>query len=170
MKSKTKKIFFEIVFLVVIASAFAVFSNSISEKPLDYIYREKPKEVVDDSVLFGKGKAGEERLETTVSFEQVVKLLDKEDVMFIDARSPENFAEGHIPNAINIFPYDEDQNHYFEQINNLPMDKLFIVYCDGGNCDLSHMLLETMFDFGFDQAFLYQGGWEDWIKNKGPVS
>jgi rhodanese-related sulfurtransferase len=51
----------------------------------------------------------------------------------------------------------------------LPRDKTYIVYCDGGACDLSHHVAKTLIEFGFKRVFVYRGGWDEWkIKNKIP--
>jgi len=167
MNLNRKKLILEIVIILIVAIFFALINNLISENPLPLIRTEQKLETVDDSVLFGENTAQQKHIEMTVSYEQILKLLNKPDVLFIDARSPEQYAEGHIGKAINIFPLMEDQTQLYEMVNNLPLDKIFIVYCDGGSCDLSHELIKILYEFGFNQSFLYSGGWEEWTKKQG---
>ncbi|MFA6570461.1 MAG: rhodanese-like domain-containing protein [Bacteroidota bacterium] len=96
-----------------------------------------------------------------VNYAQVVKLLGNPKIVFIDARTAEEFGKAHIGNAMNIYPYDKEEV-FMPRIASLPRDKTFIVYCEGGNCDLSHMVAKIMKDFGFERVFIYVGGWNEW--------
>lgn len=99
-----------------------------------------------------------------ITYKQVLKLLGRDDVIFIDARNPDNYFKAHIGKAINIFPYEEGEAH-IGKIAALDRDKTYVVYCDGGNCDLSHDIIKIMLSFGFQRVFLFPGGWEEWLKN-----
>jgi rhodanese-related sulfurtransferase len=168
MLKDIKKIYKEVIWIVVLAGLFGIFNNILADKSLPLIPREDPDSFIDDSVLFDNKMADNKiLLEKTVSYQQIVKLVNKQDVLFIDARSPEQYAEGHIGNAINIFPQNENQEEFLTLVNSLPENKIFIIYCDGGACDLSHELAKVMLEFGFTQAFLYKGGWEEWIEKQG---
>ena len=78
----------------------------------------------------------------------------------------EDFEKGKIGNAINVYPFDEE-SIYFRLLTTLPMDKLLIVYCDGGDCELSHKVCEDLFSFGYKNVFIYSQGWDEWSKKKG---
>lgn len=105
-----------------------------------------------------------ENLEKVVNYNQVLKIIKNNNFLIIDARSIDDYQKGKIGNAINIFPYNENENEYFQQIMSLPRDKRFLIYCTGGNCDLSHHLAKDMSNFGYVNIFIYEGGWEDWEK------
>jgi rhodanese-related sulfurtransferase len=102
----------------------------------------------------------------SVSFSQMQKIANDTSFIIIDARSPELFEEDRIGNAINIFPFADDQNQVIEQIFQLPYGKKIIVYCDGGNCDASHLIAEMLLQFDYNDIYLYSGGWEEWIKKR----
>jgi len=98
----------------------------------------------------------------TVSFEQMLKIIQSNDFIIIDARQEDAFKKGHIPRSVNIFALDEPDIKV-PKIFDIPKDKKIIVYCDGGQCDLSHALAKELRDaFGFKQVFLYEAGWEEW--------
>lgn len=100
-----------------------------------------------------------------VTYQQVLRLLQDKDVLFIDSRNDEEWAEGHIPGAIHIFA-DDFQKHIPEVIG-LPRDKRIVVYCSGGpECSLSHEVCENLATFGFNRLFIYFGGWTEWKKMK----
>lgn len=163
-----KKIIPEIIWIFVLSSLLGIISNLVTEKPIPFFPVKAGDNAVADSVLFGKTKQpAKQYFDKTVNYNQIIKLLDKPDVLFVDARSPENYTKGHIGNAVNIFPYMDDQQEYLNLVNELPHDKILILYCDGGACDLSHELAKTLFDFGYEQCFIYSGGWEEWASKKG---
>lgn len=105
-------------------------------------------------------------LKKTLSYEQMLKIINNPKFLIIDARSSVMFSENHIGNAINIFPYDDEQV-YIPKILNLPQDRTIIVYCDGGQCDASHKLAEAILNFGYNKVFIYSGGWEEWSQKQG---
>ncbi len=88
-------------------------------------------------------------------------------MLVIDARSPEMYELGKIGNAINIFPLIEEKDEYFRTLSTLPKEKAIVIYCDGGDCDLSHLLANDLKNFGFTKIFLYVGGWEEWSRKGG---
>jgi len=99
-----------------------------------------------------------------ITYNQLIKYLDRPNLILIDARSPENFAHGHIGKAINIFAYEEDINRYFQSLTTILTDdsKVIIVYCDGGTCDASHKVAMDLIRLGHKNVFVYSGGWEEW--------
>jgi len=59
--------------------------------------------------------------------------------VFIDARTPEHYQEGHIRGALNVPLADFDQ--MMERVlTELPEEALIVTYCDGEDCDLSAQL------------------------------
>ncbi len=98
----------------------------------------------------------------TVNYEQMQKIASDESFIIIDARSPELYEESRIGNAVNIFPFADNQETIIEKIFELPYGKKIVVYCDGGNCDASHQVAEMLHQFDFKNVYLYTGGWEEW--------
>lgn len=103
-----------------------------------------------------------------VTYNQLIKLLNSPNLILIDARASEDFQKEHIGNAINIFAYENDLNKYFESLTKVPFDKnkIIIVYCEGGTCDASHKVASDLIRLGYQNVFVYAGGWEEWLKNK----
>jgi hypothetical protein len=61
----------------------------------------------------------------SVNIEQLKEKVDAgADVVIVDVRSKEEFAEGHIPGAVSI-PWEEIKDRYSE----IPRDKEIITYC-----------------------------------------
>lgn len=146
-------------------------TSESNEKSADIVTKtEKPK---TDSLIVSKNEEittktdkkeiieAHTNLEKSVTYEQLLKIINNPDFIIIDARNPENYAKDRIGNAINIFPYGDEQQ-MMNAIFSLPADKKLLVYCDGGNCDSSHKLAELLIALGYKKVFIYTGGWEEW--------
>lgn len=158
----------KVILIVVLSSvvlAFAYNYSSISDKGLGFMTDKGP--AASDSLLEAgmgnKEKAGAALEGTTIIYDQMKARLNNPDFIIIDARSPEDYAKGKIGNAINIFPYGDEQE-YMQSIYTLERGKKYLIYCSGGDCDLSHHLAEDMETAGFENMFIYTGGWQDWVK------
>ncbi len=95
-----------------------------------------------------------------VRYEQVLRLLENPELLLIDARRPEDYAAGHIPGARNVFAYDFAA--HIPEFITLPRTKPILIYCDGGQCELSRYLAEQLRTLGFRRLYIYEGGWEEW--------
>ncbi|NLP34457.1 MAG: rhodanese-like domain-containing protein [Clostridiales bacterium] len=76
--------------------------------------------------------------------------IGKPNVLIIDLREPEEYANGHIPTAVNI-PYD----HLEERKYSLKNYDLLIFYCDRGNISL--LAARDMLKEGFYIKSLFGG-------------
>ena len=126
-----------------------------SELTSDAEHSEEKPPVVDvpEEEDHGSGVKG-------ITTEQAKKILDQENSIFIDARRSDQFVKGHISGALNIYAY-EFENHIGDVIG-IPKEKRIVVYCDGGECELSHDLSNDLINFGFKNVYIYTGGWEEW--------
>ncbi len=91
-------------------------------------------------------------------------IQNDERVVVIDARSPEAFAEAHIPGAIS-FPHrtmNEDSTA------NLDRDALYVTYCDGIGCNASTKGALNMARLGFRVKEL-MGGLDWWKRDGYPI-
>lgn len=60
-----------------------------------------------------------------ISIDEVKALMARQQVLLIDVRDPQSFADGHIPGAINV-PFDHIPNH----VDAWKKDKrLLVTYC-----------------------------------------
>ena len=126
---------------------------------------EPPAKVQTPTVSEKPVASNEKPQPASVSYSQVLRLLEDKDVLFIDARNDDEWNEGHIPGAIHIFP--EDFQKHIPEIISLPRDKRIVAYCSGGpECPLSHEICEQLANFGFKRLFIYFGGWTEWKKMK----
>ena len=79
------------------------------------------------------------------------------DFVIIDVRTPNEFAEGHIANAVNIDYYSET---FRDDVNKLDKDKTYLIYCQSGN--RSGSALSIMGELNFSEVNNMSGGISQW--------
>ena len=82
----------------------------------------------------------------------------------VDARSPEHFAQGHIPGAINL-PH---RTITAETLAPFPRDTIFVTYCTGPNCNGSNKAATRIGRLGYRVKEMI-GGFEYWRREGHPV-
>jgi rhodanese-related sulfurtransferase len=87
------------------------------------------------------------------------------DFVIIDVRTPEEFAQGHIANAINLNYQSET---FRDELNKLDKDKNYLVYCGVGG--RSKGAVAIMEELGFMQASNMLGGISQWKQDGLPVT
>lgn len=81
--------------------------------------------------------------------------------LFLDAREPEDYAAGHIGNALNL-PAQSFAQHFGEIAPLLTPASVLVLYCDGNECELSHRLRESLRPLGYTNTYLLFNGWSAW--------
>ncbi len=162
-----KKIIIEIIVIVVVSAVAAFTYNALSSNPLPLVPKPKDEMAVKDDWLFGDNySTKKEDLNYSVTYEQMRKIAGSSEFVIIDARRPGQFEQSHIQGAINIYPHTQNQEIYFEKLATLPQGKPIVCYCDGGTCDLSHIVAKELISLGYERVFVYQGGWAEWSENQ----
>lgn len=87
------------------------------------------------------------------------------DLVVLDVRTPEEYAEGHLDGAVLVDFYDAD---FAEQLGALDPDVPYLVYCRSGN--RSGQTLAIMDELGFESAVDVDGGILAWADAGLPVS
>jgi rhodanese-related sulfurtransferase len=92
----------------------------------------------------------------------VKQLVDAGAALVVDAREPDEYAEGHIPGAVNL-PFDEATSEP-ERLEGLPSGgRPIVVYCGGGSCELSLSLAWELIFAGHTRVTVYMGGFPEWV-------
>lgn len=78
--------------------------------------------------------------------------------IIIDVRTPQEYDEGYLNNAINI---DFNNTNFREEISKLDKDKEYLIYCRSGN--RSGQALNIMKSMGFKSVTNLSGGILSWI-------
>lgn len=95
-----------------------------------------------------------------IGHDAFVRFMNAGPYHLIDARGAEKFAEGHIANAVNIFGGEVQSR--IPDIMQTPRDRVILIYCDGGECELSHHVADVLKQFNYGPIFIYTGGWAEW--------
>lgn len=103
-----------------------------------------------------------------ISLEEAKALCLDKDAVFLDARSPEDYARGHIRCAQNIpwQSFDEYIDRVFETI---PDNARIVTYCDGEHCSLSEDLAKELLSMGYENVKVLLNGWTRWLEGGLPV-
>lgn len=83
--------------------------------------------------------------------------------ILLDARSTDVYAAGHIPGALNL-PAADFEGVYPGLKAKIAAASLLVVYCDGGDCELSHDLAAVLKDLGHGPVQLFAGGFDAWME------
>ncbi|MBD5608572.1 MAG: rhodanese-like domain-containing protein [Desulfovibrio sp.] len=101
-----------------------------------------------------------------LSTEQARRLprINEDDWTLLDVRTPDEYAEGHIPGAINA---DCLKNDFRKKLESLPKDRPLLMYCRSGQRTKKASKIAE--DAGFKNIYVLEKGFEDWRKVGMPV-
>jgi rhodanese-related sulfurtransferase len=122
--------------------------------------------VGDFSVAARMTTAAGERMD--IGLEEAKKLYFTHAAAFIDARSAEEYAQGHIRDARSLPWHDVDLN-FMTITADLELTTPIVTYCDGETCELSHDLALFLRDAGFTNTRVLVNGWTVWRQAGLPV-
>ncbi len=100
-----------------------------------------------------------------ITYDMFVRLYQGSKNYLIDARGADKFAQGHINGAVNYYG-GEVQSRIPDLLANVPRDRVILIYCDGGECELSHHVADVLKQFGYGPVFIYTGGWAEWTSKR----
>lgn len=104
-----------------------------------------------------------------IQLSKVKAFFDAKAATIVDARDPGEYAEGHVPGALNM-PYDQVVTDP-ERLEKFDAGgKPIIVYCGGGTCELSMNLGFALVNAGQKKVLVYMGGWPEWSTSGYPVA
>ncbi len=98
---------------------------------------------------------------TVIVLAEAERLARAHAAAFVDARSPEVFALGRIPRALNIPSTDFAAG--FGRVRHL-LDPAAptVVYCTSEECDESDLVVEALGKAGFKRLLHFKQGWNAW--------
>lgn len=146
---------YQIIALVIASLILGVGINALSGKPLPLCAHPDQFKV---------------HHENEAKSHEILDLWKSMTVIFIDSRSAEAFAEGHIPGAFSI-PYTLFEEGTPQEVEMLPRDQNIVVYCDGADCHASQVVADKLEELGYEKSRMkiFSGGWQEWIQLGGEV-
>ena len=99
-----------------------------------------------------------------VSQQAMLEMQVKKDasLLLLDVRTPEEFAAGHIPGAVNI-PFNEVAGHLSE----IPKDDEVVLYCHSGR--RAGLAAEALAANGYTKLAHLEGDMQGWQRSNRPV-
>jgi rhodanese-related sulfurtransferase len=157
--------------IMAVSTLIGIIHNAVRSRPMPLVPDSRTASPLNES------NTGELKPESTdaesshpaiVTVEQVKSMLDDPYAFIIDARSEEEFGEGHIPGALNI-PYDRFVEFYNYVTETIPMDARVVCYCRSVTCDFSDHLSEELKIAGYENVSIFRDGWDAWIEAENEV-
>jgi rhodanese-related sulfurtransferase len=93
------------------------------------------------------------------------RLYDGGASIFVDARSRDDFDDGHVQNAISL-PFGEFGEAIEDFKDRHPVSTPIVTYCSGPHCRDSHKLAELLLMEGYQSIRVFVGGFPAW-KDRG---
>jgi rhodanese-related sulfurtransferase len=88
--------------------------------------------------------------------------------IIIDARTSEEYIQGHIPGAV-LLDYYEMGRYFKEVLPILSPEHEILLYCAGPECEDSELLARELYTLGFKKLMVFKGGFEEWENAGLPV-
>jgi len=90
------------------------------------------------------------------------------ETTFIDARPANEFADGHVPDAVSV-PFQSLEDHFPMLGKLVDSGKELAVYCSNRECDDALLLATELQAMGAERLVLYVDGFDLWKKYGGAV-
>jgi rhodanese-related sulfurtransferase/uncharacterized membrane protein YphA (DoxX/SURF4 family) len=141
--------------MLVIAMVAGLAENKISRHPLAFTQNRK---------------TGVEKIDLARA-----RMLHDQKALFVDARSPDRFKDGHIPGArdFDYFNFDAYFNEFAKKFDRTTP---FVVYCEGisgekneDTCETSGLLSRQLFERGYKNVTVFEQGFAFWENAGFPV-
>jgi len=100
-----------------------------------------------------------------ITLDQALEFYQKGTV-FVDAREPEYYQEGHIKDAWNI-PFFLELVFKLDSLQG--KDAPMVIYCSGDECGSSEDLAYELQAEGFSNLLVFKGGWTAWNTSGHPT-
>ena len=103
-----------------------------------------------------------------ISLEEAARRHADGSAVFVDARSPADYAAGHIRGAVS--GPDQEFDRWIEGfIAATEPETVIVAYCEGSRCELSKSIAEKLADLGYANARYLPDGWGRWKAKGLPV-
>lgn len=148
----------EMIFWGIVASIFGLVINLFHPNKIDYIRKPPPPKIEDASIP--------DFME--IDIDTAKTMWEMGEYLFVDSRTEVQYKKGHIMGAINL-SWEEFEKHYPKVKDILKTKPALVIYCAGEECDLSHSLAKKLYKEGFQEIYVFFGGWEAWVSENLPA-
>jgi rhodanese-related sulfurtransferase len=146
------------IFLVCLGALLAAGFNAIRPTGLPWIGGWSPA-----SIAASRLRGLEE-----IPLQEAWSSYQEDKALFLDARDPVSFYEGHIKGALNCPPGEAES--YLEEVMARAKSGLEVIaYCDGVDCPLSPELARNLQGLGVPSVKVLVDGWGRWVGAGFPI-
>jgi len=159
-----KKVLQEAILLAIISFIFAFSVNSISSNGIPSVgtwYDNR------HAVNLEEPPSYDPEMDSLLTMQEAF-ILWKDNAVFLDTGEHDEYAEGHIPNAINL-PFEEWDDYWDEVSVYLSTETTIVCYCGGIDCELSLFTARELKDMGYSNSLIFFGGYNTWLEFDLPV-
>lgn len=155
MRKKSTKILLESVLIVLAACITAAAVNAARKDGIPFILE------------IGKGPSvkGIQKIDLA----KAKDMFDSGKAVFLDCRSEDEFDLGHILGAKNL-PNEQFEARFLDELDEANETTPIVAYCSGLDCHSSDMVAARLRDEGYNNLYVFLGGWPQWLEAKYPVS
>ena len=179
---KFKKAIKEFLIIFIVAAVIGLSINFVNPKGIPLIMdasrysaenSENIKKELTDSAKIPKHRKNKEGFIEPQNIKlDVAKLLFDRGALFIDARPAADYSAGHVNTSINL-PYEDFHKKSAEErvnaLKDYDKEKPIVCYCNGGDCEMSIDLAYDIARAGFNNLYIYLGGYKEWETAGHPV-
>jgi rhodanese-related sulfurtransferase len=97
----------------------------------------------------------------TINLAQAYAKFQQGRALFIDARPADEYAELHVPRALNL-TLSMLEADGAKKLASIAKDREIVVYCSQASCDLSLEVAEKLQGLGFTRVQAFMGGFRAW--------
>lgn len=155
----------EIFILLSISVGLAMIVNLLSPSGIPWVGQWDTSRGVISANPTGAAEGKPQEIDSVARAKEI---SDKGDVLFVDARSQDNYENGHIPEAISL-PVGQFDERIESLLNRYSSDQPIVTYCSGRTCEDSHDLAQFLSDAGFTNVRIFIDGFPGWKAEGYPV-
>ena len=97
------------------------------------------------------------------------KAFDDHAALFLDARPAADYAEAHLPGALNL-PPARFEDLFLDLADRVEEAPAIIVYCSGAECSDSIEVAERLQETGDHTIYVLEAGWRAWAEAGYPTT
>lgn len=153
---------------VIAAAALGAARNAIAPGGIDWIGQWADPFISSSDSTIARPTSALPNDPPFLTFEQAKAKHSDPKVIFVDARYPEDYQQGHMPGAI-LLPFEMFDGFWPGVEPRLPRDREIVTYCAGTDCELSLFLARLLRDKGYEHVEIFYGGAELWKDNRMPM-
>lgn len=164
-----QKVFRECLYVLLLTAAVAGVYNASADKPLDWIY--SPRELAKAELPVTPTQASaqdaaaaipvEQSEPLAITLDQAFAMYTSGEALFIDAREPAEYEEGHITGS-RLLPFEHMDDYLGDVLNDYQDGTPVVCYCSGKECKASLRLGDQLFGLGIRPLYVFFGGWQEW--------